>query len=70
MFFLLTEQSIIIGARVTWINKAVARSSLDQDLKGSISANSYGLSAEGQKDAEERLRAIAKGFQPPNGNVG
>ena len=54
--------------KVTWINKEVARSSLDLDLKGSISliVTVFRPKAE---NAEERLRAIAKGLQPPNCHV-
>ena len=52
--------------KVTWINKEVARSSLDLDLKGSISSIVTVFRPKAE-NAEERLRAIAKGLQPPIG---
>ena len=48
---------------VKWINKEVARSSLDQDLKLSISADITVFGPKAQ-DAEERFRDIAEGVQP------
>ena len=54
--------------KVTWINKEVARNSLDLDLKGSISSIVTVFRPKAE-DAEGRLRAIAKGLQPPNGHV-
>ena len=53
---------------VTWINREVARNSLDLDLKGSISSIVTVFRPKAE-DAEERLRAIAKGSQPQNGHV-
>ncbi len=53
--------------RVTWINKEVARNSLDLDLKGSISSIVTVFRPKAE-DAEERLRAIAKGLHLPIGH--
>lgn len=55
------------GREVTWINKGVARSSLDIDLKGSISSRKTVFRPTAE-NPEERLRAIAKGLQLPNGH--
>ena len=53
---------------VIWINQEVARNSLDPDLKGSI-ATIVTVFRPRAEHAEERLRAIAKGLQPPIGHV-
>ena len=52
---------------VTWINKGVARSSLDLDVKGSISSIVTVFRPKAE-NAEERLRAIAKGLHLANGH--
>ena len=41
--FLADRTEHVHSRRVTWINKEVARNSLDLDLKGSIFFDSYGL---------------------------
>ena len=66
--FLADRPEHIHSRKVTWINKEVARNSLDLDLKGSISSIVTVFRPKAE-DAEGRLRAIAKELQPPNSYV-
>ena len=66
--FLADRREHCHSRRVTWINQEVARSSLNLDLRGSIGSIVTVFRPKAE-DAEERLRAIAKGLQPPKGRV-